>query len=195
MNFFLRLMKGPDPFGFDQAPTFQVDHVRGQRLNPAYEDELVAHNPIDLQHLVRYMRSAKVLAWLGNDALAKDDLLLHAELARLSYCELPNNAAGSYIPSTLYHDMQSVAQDPGRGFSFGRGEAWCVDVMSTAYSLGDAEFRSRTRRNVPRECRERFDRPGERGRDLRRIGRLRIVRQQRGREYGGARQAIRQRVV
>ena len=145
MNFFLRLMKGPDPFGFDQAPTFQVDHVRGQRLNPAYEDELVAHNPIDLQHLVRYMRSAKVLAWLGNDALAKDDLLLHAELARLSYCELPNNAAGSYIPSTLYHDMQSVAQDPGRGFSFGRGEAWCVDVMSTAYSLGDAEFRSRSR--------------------------------------------------
>src|SRR5204863_4388303 len=56
-----------DPFGFGQAPTFQVDYVAQAGLRPHYEDFLFDYAPIDEAHLVRYTHNVKVLAWLGND--------------------------------------------------------------------------------------------------------------------------------
>ncbi|MDP6520699.1 MAG: hypothetical protein QF411_12450, partial [Planctomycetota bacterium] len=47
------------------------------------DKNLLAWMPHDGQHLARYTKFAQALAWLGNDALAKDDLLLSAELYRL----------------------------------------------------------------------------------------------------------------
>ncbi len=56
--------------------------MEGGRIE-ASAGSLLAWMPHDGQHLARYTKFAQALAWLGNDALAKDDLLLCAELYRL----------------------------------------------------------------------------------------------------------------
>ena len=145
MLFFLTPSASPDPFGFTKAPTFQVSHVAQQGLQPTYEAELLAHLPIDLQHLVRYTNSPKVLTWLGNDALAKDDLAMQAEIARLSYHDLPNASSGSAQVSGMLHDLQHVAAYPGTGLSFGRGEGWILDAMLCAYAIQTPAWRSEAR--------------------------------------------------
>lgn len=146
MSFFLKLIPGTnDPFGFSTAPSFQADYVSQNNLKPGYENDLKAHLPIDQQHYVRYTNSPKVLAWLGNDPLAKDDLMMSAELMRLSYTMLPNHPSGSTISSTMLADWEHVNQWPGTAFPFGRGEAWSIDTANAAYATGDDGFRARFR--------------------------------------------------
>jgi len=134
-----------DPFGFTSAPQFQVAAVQAQGRAPAYEADLRAHHPIDLEHLVRYTAPAKALAWIGNDSLAKESLALHAELFRMSYNELPNSQWKHYISTGLATDEQYVAANPGQGFTFGRLEAWGLDAATAWYGLADLEWRARTR--------------------------------------------------
>ncbi|HUR28478.1 MAG TPA: hypothetical protein VM509_09850 [Planctomycetota bacterium] len=141
MQFYLRLLPGPDPFGMTTAPTFQVDYVNSHGLEPAYETELVSYKPIDIQHQIRVTRSMKVLTWLGNDALAKDDLRMQAEIARLSYNDLPNSPAGNGIGTGMLVDLQFVAANPGVGLDFGRGEGWTVDSMAAAYAINGIPWR------------------------------------------------------
>jgi hypothetical protein len=143
--FFQTLLSGNDPFGFNAAPTFQVTWVRNQNKAPSYESELLAYTPIDFQHYIRFTRSPKVLAWLGNDALAKDDLRGAAEIFRLSYNEHANSANGSAIVSGLRDDILYVQNRPGRGFSFGRGPSWGIDSALAAYSLSDPAWRNQWR--------------------------------------------------
>lgn len=143
--FLTPLLWAADPFGFTSAPQFQVDAVQAQGRAPAYEAALRAHQPIDLEHLVRYTAPAKALAWLGNDTLAKEALALHAALFRLSYNELPNSDYGHYISTGLGTDEHYVAANPGQGFTFGRLEAWGMDAATAWYALADPEWRGRTR--------------------------------------------------
>ncbi|HVS09066.1 MAG TPA: hypothetical protein VMS76_04260 [Planctomycetota bacterium] len=145
MLFFLTPSPGPDPFGFNKAPTFQKDYVAQQGLQPPYESELLAHFPIDLQHLVRYTNSPKVLTWLGNDALSKDDLIQQAEISRLSYHDLPNSASGNAQVSGMLNDLQHVSAYPGTGLSFGRGEGWILDTMLCAYAIQTPAWRAEAR--------------------------------------------------
>jgi hypothetical protein len=146
MQFYLRLLPGgPDPFGFDKAPLYQVKYVRTHDLGPDYELELSKYKPIDLQHQIRITRSMKVLTWLGNDALAKDDLRMHAEIVRLSYHDMPSSPAGNLMGTGMLADMQNVAGDPGVGFNFGRGEGWNLDTMSAAYSINSLAWRANAR--------------------------------------------------
>ncbi len=145
MNFYLTLLTGPDPFGLTTAPKFQVLAVTALGKQPPYESALLSYAPIDIQHHIRYLRSPKVLTWLGNDALAKDDLMMEAELMRLSYNDLPNSPSGGYVPSGMLFDIKSVATDAGVGFGCGRGEAWTVDAMCAAYSISDAAWRTKVR--------------------------------------------------
>jgi len=146
MSFFLTPIPGTnDPFGWSSAPTYQVDYVQQNGLEPPYEADLRAHLPIDQQHYVRYMNSPKVLVWLGNDPLSKDDFEMGAELMRLSYTMLPNNPSGSTISSTMLQDRQHVDNWPGTAFPFGRGEGWSVDCANVAYATGSPPFRSRFR--------------------------------------------------
>lgn len=133
----------PDPFGVRAAPRFQVDHVRAHGLTPYYEGAHFGFDPYDYQHFVRYTRAAKVLAWLGNDSLAKDDLEQQAENFHLSYHDLYSGFPGSVLGSSLRGAQDYVAAYPGQGFPFGRGEAWGLDCAVAAYALGDAEFRAR----------------------------------------------------
>ncbi len=141
MLFFQKLIGGHDPFGFDQAPTFQRDWVASHGLRPGYEATLDGFMPIDFQHYTRATRAAKVLAWLGNDALSRDDLLMRAELLRLSYHMMPNGPGGGAIVSGMLADWESVQEHPGQGFAFGRGEAWGLDAVNCAYALADRGWR------------------------------------------------------
>lgn len=142
MNFYMKLLKGNDPFGFKISPKFQSNYVASTSGQPSYQSDLLAHDSIDMQHLIRYTHSPKILAWLGNDAMSKDDLLMQAELVRLSYHDFYNSPGGAATVSGLLADIQFVGQHPGRGFSFGRGEGWGMDVMAASYALGTPAWRS-----------------------------------------------------
>ncbi|HUR28476.1 MAG TPA: hypothetical protein VM509_09840 [Planctomycetota bacterium] len=142
MKFYGKLLAGPDPFGFNQAQTYQVAWVSGNNKKPAYEATLGAFMPIDLQHNIRITRSMKVLAWLGNDTMAKDDLRMRAELFRMSWHNLPNNANNVPQAGGLLDNFRAVSQTPGSGFKVGRGEGWGIDTVNAAYSLGEASYRA-----------------------------------------------------
>jgi hypothetical protein len=143
MNFWGTLLNGPDPFGFGNAQKFQVQYVANQGLQPGYEAPLAEYMPHDFQHYVRYTRSPKVLAWLGNDALAKDDLRQAAEIARLSMHEYPNSSGKWHSGAALWSLQGLVNKNPSKGLPWGRGESWSVDVVTAAYTTGDDEYRER----------------------------------------------------
>src|SRR5688572_10137694 len=143
MNFWMTLINGPDPFGFNSVPKYQVDYVKQMGLQPGYEDPLLDYEPHDFQHHVRFTRTPKVLAWLGNDALAKDDLRHAAEIVRMSMHDYPNAEGKYHTGATLFALHASVANHPNNGISWGRGESWCLDAVVAAYSLSDDAFRAR----------------------------------------------------
>ena len=143
MFFKQKLLSGPDPFGYSSIDPFQVNHVAKNNLQPGYEKTLAGYQPVDFQHYVRTTRSAKVLAWLGNDPLAKDDLLTRAEIYRLSYHQHFSDLNGGYQGSGLKSHNLSATKNPGAGLFFGRGNGWGIDSVNAAYSFGDATYRSR----------------------------------------------------
>ncbi|HVS16948.1 MAG TPA: hypothetical protein VMT18_00005, partial [Planctomycetota bacterium] len=150
MNYYVVLLNGPDPFGFDQAPTHQISAVQQAGKQPAYESQLAGYAPIDVQHYVRVTRSLKTLAWLTNDQLALDELHHAAAIAHLSLHEYPVNSSGLPAASGLLGKEQFVAAYPGRGFNFGRGEAWTIDVLVAWYALADDAWRSGMQRYFER---------------------------------------------
>ena len=143
-SFYMKLIGNIEPFGFAAAPTFQVSAATGQGRTPDYEPTLLSYAPHDLQHLIRYTRNAKVLAFALNDNLAKDDVLLQADLFRLGYHPYANTSLGNADGWGLRADMDFAEQWPGRGVTFGRGEAWGVDIAATAYSMADESWRQVT---------------------------------------------------
>jgi len=143
MNFWMNLVNGPDPFGFGNAPAYQVQHVAASGLQPGYEQALSGYMPHDFQHYVRYTRTPKALAWLGNDALSKDDLRQAAEIARMSMHEYPNSGGKWHTGAALFGLKQLVAANPGKGLYWGRGEAWSLDAVVAAFALGDPSYRGR----------------------------------------------------
>ncbi|TAJ18330.1 MAG: hypothetical protein EPO68_07995 [Planctomycetota bacterium] len=145
MFFYMTLKPGNDPFGFDKAPKFQEQYVQANGLAPDWEAALALYEPHDQQHLVRYLRAAQVLAWLGNDALAKDDLLMQAELVRLSYHPYFNSIYDHVSDTSLKFDQQTVAAHPHSGFDIGRGEGWAFQALNIAYALGTPAWRSSTK--------------------------------------------------
>lgn len=144
MYFFLRpFLPDSDPFGFNQAPTFQTDYVTSAGLAPLYDGDLSGYMPIDFQHWIRYTRHLKTLAWLGNDSMAKDELEMAAELFRLSFHEFRNSNYDHIQNSGLLAKMIHVADRPGQGVDIGRGESWGLDAALAAYATGTDEFRER----------------------------------------------------
>jgi hypothetical protein len=146
MNYYVVLLNGPDPFGFDQAPTFQIQAVQHMGLQPAYENELAGYSPIDVQHYIRVTRSLKTLVWLSNDQLARDELRHAAGIAHLSYHEYPVNSSNLPAASGVLGSELFVAANPGKGFNFGRGEAWSLDAIVAWYSLADDDWRANMKR-------------------------------------------------
>lgn len=134
-----------DPFGFTIAPQFQNQYVAANGLAPAYEAGLLAYDSIDEAHLIRYTRTPKALVWLGNDALAKDDLSAQAEGILFAYNETPQDLYGGIVPTGLLAAENFVSAYPGHGIFYGRGEAWGLDVVCASYSLQTPEWRARVR--------------------------------------------------
>jgi len=141
--FYMKLTGSQDPFGLYSPPTFQVTAVANAGLQPSYENDLLAFESHDLQHLVRYTRCAKALAWIGNDALAKDDLEMQAELVRLSYHPYYNSAYQHVQDTGMRSDLRYVQQHPYKGVDFGRGEGWALDTANAVYSLATPADRTR----------------------------------------------------
>jgi hypothetical protein len=142
MFFYGVLLSGSDPFGFNHASLHQVNWVAANNKKPVYETTLAGFKPIDLQHKIRLTRSLKVLGWLGNDSLAKDDLLACAEIFRLSWHDMPNNAINKAQGGGLLDNSRFVAQTPSCGFKIGRGEGWGIDTVNAAYAFGDPAYRA-----------------------------------------------------
>lgn len=148
------------PMNGGPAPSAQVIEVVGRGLRPPYDvgvpfqnggqipyqnDALLRWWPHDDQHLVRYTKHAKALAWLANDPMAKDDLRLSAELFRLFVHESPH-APESWSPGLTLKIWEDIAAKwPHQGLPIGRDHAWGVDAMCAAYSLGDDAWRARER--------------------------------------------------
>ena len=141
MTFYMELYPGNDPFGFKSAPNQQPTFLG----KPPYEQELLSYAAHDLQHLIRYTRSAKALAWIGNDALAKDDLRMQAELVRLSYHMYPKSPGGYAVETGMLYDRRYIDEHPGAGFRIGRGEGWGIDAVNAAYALAEPEWRAQAR--------------------------------------------------
>ena len=142
-TFYIQPSSSSDPYGFNDAPTFQTTAVQAAGLTPAYEEALTSWMPIDIQHYIRFTRNLKVLAWLGNDGLAKEQLLAAAEVFRLGFHE-HTNSSGGYVQGTgLRSRIDYVVEFPGQGVDFQRSEGWGTDVAVCAYALGDSSTRSR----------------------------------------------------
>jgi hypothetical protein len=138
-------IKPGDPFGLDEAPTFQQDHVQANGLAAPHLTELFSYAPHDFQHLIRYTGNAKVLAWAANDSLAQDDLLMQVEAFGLSYHQYFNSKY-QYLQSTgLRFDQQYVEEHGPVGFSIGRGEGWGLDAAVAAYAGGTPAWRAQKR--------------------------------------------------
>ncbi len=142
-TFYIQPSSSSDPFGFNEAPTFQTTAVQAAGLTPAYEETLTSWMPIDIQHYIRFTRNLKILAWLGNDALAKDQLLAAAEIFRLGFHEHTNSSSGYVQGTGLRSRMDYVVDFPGQGVDFQRSEGWGTDTAVCAYALGDSSTRSR----------------------------------------------------
>lgn len=135
---------GPAFFGFN-VPNAHVAAVESLGKKPSYEAEFLGYSPCDVQHYVRIDGRAKVAAYLANDAMAKDDLHAYANVHWLSYHQFYNNSGKGAQGSGLRSEMTFVAANPNKGFGFGRGEAWGLDVMSVVYGMGDDTLRSNTK--------------------------------------------------
>ncbi len=137
---------GPDTFGYDDAPTFQVDYVEANGLAPAYKDELEGFQAYDRQHIIRVTRLQKAVAWLGNDAIAKDELLMTAENFHLEFHQHENSFYHDKQGTGLLAAVEEVAALPGKGFEIGRGEGWGLEITSAAYATSlDDTYRAETR--------------------------------------------------
>lgn len=140
--FYQEIVGNFDMFGFNLAPMQQINYVAANNLKPTYETTLLTYDPIDLQHLTRYLNAPKVLVWQGNDHMAKDDILMQAEIARLSYHDLPTSASGQYVSSGMLADQNFVIAHPAMGLDYGRGNGWSLDAMLCAYAFGTPAWRA-----------------------------------------------------
>lgn len=136
------LLNSSDPFGFNSSPSYQRDYVDAQGLAAPYEAALLHYSPIDIEHLIRYTRNPKVLTWLGNDSLAKDDLRMQAELWHFTYNDVPQSNNGAVIGTGLLYDMTYADEHPGWGVKYGRSEGWGLDAMTAYYAVATPEWRT-----------------------------------------------------
>jgi hypothetical protein len=82
--------------------------------------------------------------WLGNDALAKDDLRAQAEGFRFAFHMYPQDQWGAIQSTGMLNSRNYIDAHPGWGFAYGRGEAWGLDVMCAAYSTQPPAWRAQT---------------------------------------------------
>ena len=143
-SFYLR-PNGNDELGFSSAPQHQNAAVLASGRAAPYRASLQSYQPHDLEHYIRYTNNLLVLAWLGNDSLAKEQIEQSAELFRLSHNEAYVGSYGYIPPRGLILHRNRAAQYPGQGLAYGRDDAWGMYTAIAAYALGDDDVRTRFR--------------------------------------------------
>ncbi len=148
------------PAAYGPPPSKQVLDVVAKGLRPPYDrgephvkngklvgdnDVLIVWSPHDGQHMIRYTKQTKALVWLANDSLAKDDLLLSAELFRLMFHESPHDPADWAGGVTLKIADELARAHPHQGVWLNRDHAWGIDSMCAAYSTQTPEWRAENR--------------------------------------------------
>jgi hypothetical protein len=148
------------PMSWGPKPSAQVLWVVEHGLRPPYDagnpyelygevpdanEHLLSWWPHDDAHLVRYTKNTKALVWLGNDPLAKDDLLVSAELFHLMFHESPHVPAEWSPGITLKKLEETAAAHPHQGVGVGRAHGWGIDAMCAAYSTQSDAWRAQNR--------------------------------------------------
>ena len=110
----------------------------GETAGPTDAGSLWSWRPFVGEHLLEWTQTAKALVWLGNDALAKDDLLLAA--AQAMGIE-PTSQAPS--PDWLARLAERARLEPSRGADIGSEHAFALDAVATAWCITDPRLRSR----------------------------------------------------
>jgi hypothetical protein len=77
--------------------------------------------------------------------MAKDDLLLAAEMYHLARHESPHVQASWSAGRTLLVFEGIAKIHPHQGLPLGREDAWGIDAMCAAYSVADPEWRAKNR--------------------------------------------------
>lgn len=128
---------------YDQGQPFLPEEQGGSVLDRS--ENLLAWWPHDDQHMVRYTKNTKALVWLKNDEMAKDDLVLSAELYHLMKHESPHVEASWSHGVTLKVWEDTVKAHTHQGVLLGREDAWGIDAMCAAYSVSSPAWRAANR--------------------------------------------------
>lgn len=125
-----------------QRPSY--DRGSGHRAGgviEASDQELLNWMPHDGQHMARYGKFAQGLVWLGNDALAKDDLLHAASLFELEFHGNRHRVESWSEGVTLAVFERLARENPHHGLALDRNHAWGIDLACAAYALSDDAWR------------------------------------------------------
>lgn len=131
-----------DVFGYASAPMHQINHVQSSGLTPTYEAGLLAYQNIDEQHVVRATKEARAAVLIGNDALLRDEVEAHGELAHFIMSTKPMGYNFQGIP--LYNPSGSIigTGSDGDGARLGRGKYHPILNLVAYYNiLKDDEHR------------------------------------------------------
>lgn len=120
---------------YDQEYTWEEDSER-----PTAPGELLAWQPHDGAHLIRFTAHAKALAWLANDSLAKDNLRHCAERVRLA---LPTVGSQASPMTSIRQLLDHATESPGMGLPVGSELGWALDTVAAAHSLSEGGERQR----------------------------------------------------
>jgi hypothetical protein len=112
---------------------------------PFRNDNMHAWMPHDGQHWIRYTKNTKALVWLGDDPLARDDLILSAELFHLMFHEFAHHKETWSDGVSLRQHELHAEQHPNQGDYIGRDSAWGIDSMCAGYSVASPEWRELNR--------------------------------------------------
>lgn len=139
------------------APSEQVREVLRRNLRPPYDigtahdpkgelpratEALFAWMPHDDQHMIRHTKNLKALVWLGNDPLAKDDLMHASSLFRLMFSEGPHTPVSWSAGVTLRAFLAWAASAPHHGLPVDRAHAWGIDMMCASYQCASDAWRA-----------------------------------------------------
>lgn len=136
--FYNTIFGGEDILGFSSAPTYQVAFVANNNLGPSYEDTLNNYASIDTAHYTRFTRRPQSLAWLGNDAVAKNVVNMAGMLNRLSLTEYSCESGSNCWNGLSLEGRLETQQNEGfYADVVSRDMGWGITATVAAYALSD----------------------------------------------------------
>ncbi len=142
-SFFYLRETGGNYFRFQDTDRRFAETAYFSARIPYYQKDLKDFQPIDLQHLTRFMSPHLALIWLANDSVAKLEVELHAALFQFGFHKYHNSNFDHVQRTGLRQRLDDVAENAGQGADFGRGEAWGIVTSLAHYATADADERAR----------------------------------------------------